>query len=129
MLRAAIYARYSSENQRATSIEDQMRVCHQAASRFGVVVLESQLHYDEERTGATSDRPGYQALLAAAKARQFDAILVESQDRLWRDQAEMHAAIKRLRFLGIKVLSVATGSDLTDYCAYRPIMNGHFGAS
>ena len=92
-----------------------MRVCHQAASRFGVVVLESQLHYDEERTGATSDRPGYQALLAAAKARQFDAILVESQDRLWRDQAEMHAAIKRLRFLGTKVLSVATGSDLTDY--------------
>jgi len=60
--------------------EDQIRVCRQAALRFGVVVLESQLHYDEERTGATSHRPGYQALLAAAKARQFDAILVESQD-------------------------------------------------
>lgn len=53
--------------------------------------------------------------MAATAARLFDAIVVEGQDRRWRDQAEMHAAIKQLRFLGIEVFSVGTGSDLTDY--------------
>lgn len=49
-----------------------------------------------------------------AKNRRFAAILVESQDRLWRDQGEMHYALKRLRFWGIRVIAVGTGADLTD---------------
>jgi site-specific DNA recombinase len=53
--------------------------------------------------------------MAAAKVRQFEAIVVEAQDRLWRSQAEMHAALALLRFHGVKVFSVATGTDLTDY--------------
>ncbi len=59
-------------------------------------------------------RDGYQRLLSAARGKQFGAIIVESQDRLWRNQAEMHTALRRLRFWGVKVFSVATGADLTD---------------
>src|SRR5579872_3077837 len=69
------------------------------------------------RLGATASvagTAGYQHLLAAARTRSFDAIIVESQDRLWRNQAEMHAALRRLQFWGIKVFSVATRTDLTD---------------
>jgi len=40
------------------------------------------------RSCATGHRPGYQALLLAPKERRFDAILVEPQDRLWRNQGE-----------------------------------------
>ena len=112
MLKAAVYARFSSDLQRATSIEDQIRVCQTAASRFGCVVLETHVYRDEELSGATGQRPGYQALLAAAKERRFDAILVESQDRLWRNQGEMHQALERFTFWGIRVFSVGTGSDL-----------------
>jgi DNA invertase Pin-like site-specific DNA recombinase len=114
MLKAAVYARFSSDLQRATSIDDQIRVCWAAASRLGCVVLESHVYHDEELSGSTGHRPGYQALLVAAKERRFDAILVESQDRLWRNQGEMHQALERLTFWKIQVFSVATGSDLTD---------------
>lgn len=39
-MRAAIYARFSSENQREQSIDDQIRVCRQFAARDGITVLE-----------------------------------------------------------------------------------------
>jgi DNA invertase Pin-like site-specific DNA recombinase len=38
MKRAAIYARYSSENQREESIEDQLEVCRRYAARLGFEV-------------------------------------------------------------------------------------------
>ncbi len=95
-------------------MEDQIVLCRNAAPRFGSSVLEDHIYADHEISGTIDQRPAYRRLLAAAKARVFDAILVESQDRLWRDQAEMHSALKRLRFFGVKVFSVATGSDLTD---------------
>ncbi len=114
MLTAAIYARYSSDRQRATSIDDQVALCHQAAPRMGYSVLEDQVYSDQEISGAVEQRPGYARLMADAKNRRFAAILVESQDRLWRDQGEMHHALKRLRFWGIRVIAVATGADLTD---------------
>ncbi len=82
--------------------------------RLSCTVLEDHVYTDQELSGAIEQRPGYHRLLSAAKAHEFDAIIVESQDRLWRDQAEMHAALKRLRFWGIKVFSVAIGTDLTD---------------
>ena len=53
-------------------------------------------------------------LSCGAKDKQFDVILTEAQDRLWRDQEEMHAALKRFRFWGVKVFVAATGTDLTD---------------
>ncbi len=68
-------------------------------------VVNGHIYTDKEISGTTGERAGYRQLLAAAEAHQFDAIIVESQDRLWRDQAEMHAALKRLRFWGIKVFS------------------------
>ena len=114
MLRAAIYARYSSSLQHPSSIEDQVELCRQHASRFGCTVLEDYIYADQEISGSEERREGYQRLLAAARARAFDAIIVEAQDRLWRNEAEMHAALQRLQFWGIKVFYIATGTDLTE---------------
>lgn len=112
MLNAAVYARYSSVLQNPSSIEDQVSLCRATVTKFGCTILE--VYSDAEVSGTTAEREGYKRLLAAAKARQFDAIIVEAQDRLWRDQAEMFHALKRLRHWGVRVFSVATGSDLTD---------------
>lgn len=46
--------------------------------------------------------------------RDFLDGLAEIIEDFLLDQAEMHAALNRLRFRGIKVFSVATGTDLTD---------------
>ena len=114
MLKAAVYARYSSSLQRPTSIEDQVARCRAAAARFGCEIADEHIYSDQEISGATAQRPGYQRLTEAAKRLEFGAIIVEDQDRLWRDQAEMHAALNRLRFRGVKVFTVATGTNLTD---------------
>lgn len=114
MLTAAVYARYSSSLQRPTSIADQVSRCREAAAHFGCDVADERVYADEELSGATAQRPAYQRLMEAAKGREFDAIIVEAQDRLWRDQAEMHAALRRLRFWGVRVFAVETGTDLTD---------------
>lgn len=112
MSEAALYARYSSSLQKATSIDDQVALCRNAAARWELTPV--AVYSDEELSGATTQRPGYQRLLADAKAHRFAAVIVEAQDRLWRSQAEMHAALDRFRFWGIKVYSVETGADLTD---------------
>jgi site-specific DNA recombinase len=114
MRTAAIYARFSSDLQRATSLEDQVALCRRAASQCGYQVLDSHVYTDSEISGAVQQRSGYAALLQAASQRCFGAVLVESQDRLWRDQGEMHQALKRLRFCGVQVIAVSTGMDLTD---------------
>jgi DNA invertase Pin-like site-specific DNA recombinase len=33
MIRVALYARYSSDQQSASSIDDQLRICHEQAAR------------------------------------------------------------------------------------------------
>ena len=114
MVRAAVYARYSSSVQRPTSLEDQVARCREAAARLGCVIADEHVYSDQEISGATTMRPGYQRLVEAAKRRLFGAIIVEDQDRLWRDQAEMHAALKRLRFWDVKVFTVTAGTNLTD---------------
>ncbi len=53
-------------------------------------------------------------LMRTAEARAFEAILAEDHSRLWRNQAEMHAALKRLRFWRIPVMVASTRIDLTD---------------
>jgi DNA invertase Pin-like site-specific DNA recombinase len=39
-LKVAIYARYSSDNQRDASIADQLRVCREFAQRQGWMIIE-----------------------------------------------------------------------------------------
>lgn len=111
---AAIYARFSSSLQRPTSVHDQIALCQLAAEQRGYKVSSNHVFTDAELSGAISQRPGYQQLLAAARNRDVDAVFVESQDRLWRDQAEMHAAIRRFCFWDVRVFSVTANSELTE---------------
>lgn len=63
-MRAAIYTRFSTE-QSADSIDDQYCVCERHAERLKVGVVER--FNDEAISGGTSQRPGYQAMLAEAR--------------------------------------------------------------
>ncbi len=64
---------------------------------------------DEALSGANASRPGYQELLAAAKRRDFDIIVVEEVSRLWRDQEEQWHAGKRLEYCGVHIVGVNDG--------------------
>jgi DNA invertase Pin-like site-specific DNA recombinase len=54
--RIALYARYSSDNQRDASIEDQLRLCRLHAERQGWTIADS--YVDRAVSGASLLRPG-----------------------------------------------------------------------
>src|SRR5262245_42740327 len=60
MMRATIYARYSSDQQRSASIEDQVRLCRERIEREGWSLVAT--HSDAAMSGASRLRPGYQKL-------------------------------------------------------------------
>src|SRR5258706_13723419 len=93
-LRAAIYARYSSELQRAASFEDQVHVCRQ---RIGHEAWQHVGTYsDAAMSGASHLRPGYQRLLEDARQGRFDVVVAEALDRLSRDQEDVAGLYKHL---------------------------------
>ncbi len=113
-MRAAVYARYSSDNQRPESIEDQAAACRRLADERGLKVLDDHIYADQAKSGARKDRPGLAALLAAAPSGQFSVVLVDDLSRLARDNYLMLSVLAELHFEGIRVLSVADGLDSDD---------------
>ena len=113
-MKAAIYARYSSENQRPESIEDQIASCRRLATQKGYVVSEDLIYSDIAASGARKDRAGLSALLAAAEEALFSVVLVDDLSRLARDNFLMLSLLAELRFRGIRIVSVADGLDSED---------------
>jgi site-specific DNA recombinase len=107
-LRAALYARYSTDNQRKESLDDQFRECEVVAEREGFEVV---LRFsDKAISSGTASRPGYQSMLEAARAHEFDVLITEDVARLWRNRAEFGPRSAELEDLGIHWLS-CVGQD------------------
>ncbi len=111
---AAIYARYSSENQRPESIQDQVAACRRLAGQRGFTIVEDHVYFDQAQSGARKDRPGLAALLSAAERGQFQVVLVDDLSRLARDNYLMLSVLAELHFAGVRVVSVADGLDSHD---------------
>jgi DNA invertase Pin-like site-specific DNA recombinase len=109
MIRAAMYARYSSEHQKESSIEDQARTCEQYAARHGWTI--THRYADRAISGATAERPEYQRMLADAKAKAFDILLVNDFSRLSRDMDETEQTRKKLVYWGVRLIGVMDGID------------------
>jgi len=81
MKRCAIYARFSTEMQRASSLEDQIRNCRRFAAQMGWQILEDQVYQDTALSGfGVEQRPAYQHLVATALSAvpAFHVILVDA---------------------------------------------------
>ncbi|MBK1711264.1 hypothetical protein CKO43_00545 [Rubrivivax gelatinosus] len=110
-MRAVLYARYSSDRQRETSIDDQLRAGRTLIAREGWHLAGEW--GDEEISGSTpvALRPGGKALLAAALASRFDVLVLEGLDRLSREVGEQESIVKRLEHRGIRIVGTADGYD------------------
>src|SRR5882757_10632520 len=77
--KAAIYARYSSDMQKVTSIDGQLLLCRKVAARNSLDVVGEFV--DAAKSGLTEDtRDGYQRLLEGVRKQDFDVIIVEHFD-------------------------------------------------
>ena len=101
MLRAAIYARYSSDNQRHESIETQYRVCEDYCRQKKYCVVAR--YKDEAKTGTTAiGRDGFHRMLADARQDIFDVLVVYTLDRTARQELDYYLYKKELQTAGIK---------------------------
>ena len=117
--RCAIYARYSSEMQRESSIEDQIYKCREYAAKQGMVVLEEYVFSDQAVSGTSlGGRDGISRIMAAAKRRPrpFDFLLIDSTSRLARNLIQALTIMKTLEFLGIHLVSVSQSLNSADKC-------------
>lgn len=110
--RCAIYARYSSDQQRETSIHDQVRKARDYAEKQDWVVLEDYILYDQAISGAKfEERGSLQRLLEAAeqRPRPFDVVLIDDSSRLARNLEDARLSFKILDFNGVELVSVSQG--------------------
>jgi DNA invertase Pin-like site-specific DNA recombinase len=102
-MKAALYARISTNEQRKESIDDQLRECRELCRRHSFSVVDE--FGDRGRSGNEVNRPAYQRLLRAARRREYDVIVSHELSRLWRSESEMHAIKEELEYLNVHVVT------------------------
>jgi site-specific DNA recombinase len=119
-LRCAAYARYSSDLQSPTSIEDQLRKCREYAASHDFQFVDEHVYVDQALSGVGADRPGLGNLMAAAvsQPKPFDVILVDDSSRLSRITQDALTIFERLNFSGVRLIAVSQGIDSQDEQAH-----------
>jgi DNA invertase Pin-like site-specific DNA recombinase len=108
MLRIAIYARVSTKDQ---SCDLQLRDLRAYCAARGFSVLRE--YVDVGESGAKDSRPQLNELMAAARKRQFDAIVVWRFDRFARSTKHLLLALEEFRSLGVQFTSYSENIDTT----------------
>ncbi|WP_048858089.1 recombinase family protein, partial [Acidiphilium multivorum] len=124
MPKVALYARYSSENQRDTSIEDQLRLCRLHAEKQSWTIVDS--YTDRAISGASLLRPGIQELIQDATRGRFEIVLAEAMDRLSRDQEDIAGLFKRMQFGGVRIVTLSEGDVTHLHIGLKGTMNALF---
>jgi site-specific DNA recombinase len=113
-MRITIYARYSTDNQKDTSIDDQVRVCRDRLSQMGISTTTERIYEDRATTGATMHlRPGIKQLMKDVADGLLDIVIAESLSRFARDQEDMAYIFKRLAFNEVQMMTV-TRAEITE---------------
>lgn len=132
---AASYARYSSDQQDASSIDQQQRKCRDNAAANGHDLRPELEFADEAVSGTRPDRAGLQAMLAAARDRRFGVLYFESLSRLAREFVLTVPMLKELVYVHkVRVISTSEGVDSAQagwelMAIFRSWMHGEFLAA
>ena len=112
MKRAALYARYSSDNQRHESIDAQLRASREyCASRNYAIV---RIYTDEAITGTSVvRRDAFQKMILDSGDDIFDVVIFHKIDRNARDEIDYYTNVDRLRKNGVTYEYSAEGIDVS----------------
>ena len=106
---AAIYARFSSDNQRDESIDAQLRAIEDYASVHGIHIV---AHYIDRAVSARSDkRPEFQRMIKDSASGNFRMVIVHKLDRFSRDRYDSAFYKHILKNNGVRLQSVVENFD------------------
>ena len=107
-MRVAIYARVSTKDQScALQVRDLKAYC--AARKFTIF----REYIDVGESGAKNSRPELNNLMADARKRRFDSVVVWRFDRFARSTKHLLLALEEFRSLGIQFVSFQENIDTT----------------
>ena len=106
---AAIYARYSSDNQREESIEAQVLAIKEYCNREGIKVVST--YVDEARSATTDDRPEFLRMIKDSQAGLWNLVIVHKLDRFARNRYDSAFYKRELRRAGVRLVSVTEQLD------------------
>ena len=104
-MKAAIYARVSTADQHNAI---QVRELSEYVQRREWVLAGI---YQDQISGAKSSRPGLDKLMADARQRRFDVVLVWKLDRFGRSLVHCVSGIQELASLGVRFIATSQGLD------------------
>ncbi len=106
-VRAAIYARHSTDKQNPASSADQAAACEALVERLGGTVVGR--YVDPELSGYRRDRPELLRLLTDVRAGRVDVVVCEALDRIARDGEDISWIGKKLRFDRVRLVTATEG--------------------
>ena len=110
-----IYARYSSNNQREASIEQQVEWCKGLAERYNLTLID--VYADKAISGRTDNRPSFQRMMRDAETGLFDYVLAWKSNRMGRNMLEAMLNDTTLQEEGVRTVYVE--EDFEDNAAGR----------
>ncbi len=110
-MKAAAYARFSTDRQTENSIAYQLDAIRKYCAAHDIQITAT--YTDEGCTGTNADRAGFQAMVAAARSGAIDTVVIYDISRGSRDVGDWFTFRKAMMYLGVTVIS-ATGQRLGD---------------
>ena len=110
-LRIAFYGRFSSDNQRESSNEDQLRGAERTAEAREGRIDPELIFMDSATSGATLQRPEFQRLMRAVDEGRIDIVLTEDISRISRNQADVATVLQRMQHRSVSLIGIAGSID------------------
>ena len=115
---AAAYLRVSTERQDEYSLDSQLKLIREYASKNDLIVPDEFVFCDDGISGRSAEkRAEFQNMVAHAKSKEFEVILVWKFSRFARNQEESIVYKSMLHRLGVEVVSIS-----------EPLIEGPFGS-
>lgn len=107
--KVALYARFSSDNQRSESIDAQIRAMQAYCEQHKLVIVETYI--DEAKSATTDRRPAFQQMISDSSNHSFNILLVHKLDRFARNRYDSAVYKRELKKNGVNVYSVLENLD------------------
>lgn len=113
MMRAAAYARYSTDKQTKNSIAYQLEEIRKYCRDHDITITAT--FTDEGESGTNMDRNGFREMVAAAGRGEFEAVVIYDVTRGSRDVGDWFTFRKTMLMLGVQVIAATQAlGDITN---------------